>query len=163
MISRLISEHLSSHNEEGLSEMIIAGCDEMDPCLHCVDDKGYRQQGKKFTTGSGSEFALGGLHARYSYRLSLEEAEKAAKDVLCFAAYRARESLGFVSVFHVGPHGLKKLINEEDIGKVLEKQQSLWRKRAAEYENNELMQKPLKIGSPREINQAAKPTRKAVN
>ncbi|CAI9113081.1 OLC1v1013617C1 [Oldenlandia corymbosa var. corymbosa] len=152
IISQFIAENLFSRVEGALSGMIIAGFDEMGALLYCVDGLGYLRQGRKFTTGSGSGFTLGALYARYSYRLSSEEAAEAAKDVLCLAAFRARESHGFVSVFHVGPNGWKKLIYE-DIGKVMEKQQSLWKKRAAEHENKELMQKPYEISSPGEYKQ----------
>ncbi|GJZ39504.1 proteasome subunit beta type-5 [Tanacetum coccineum] len=65
------------------------------PGLYYVDSEGGRLKGTKFSVGSGTPYAYGGLDSGYRYNMTVDEAAKLARRSIYHATFRDGASGGF--------------------------------------------------------------------
>lgn len=113
------------HRKRGLDMgVILAGHgglkDELE--LYYVDSDGYREKGKLFSVGSGSEFAYGILNTKYDWEMKDEAVHELVQRAIYYSALQDAFSGGSVMVYHVTRSGWKKL-SETDFAELHEKYQ----------------------------------------
>lgn len=119
-VSRLLARVLYRNRGAGLSVgTMIVGYDDLpdhgdsSPQIYYVDDSGTRLEGKMFSAGSGSTFALAILDTEYRYEMTQEEAVALGIKAIRYATLRDAYSGGFINVYVVTPDGWKKVFTED--------------------------------------------------
>ncbi|CAI9087897.1 OLC1v1022088C1 [Oldenlandia corymbosa var. corymbosa] len=118
--SEWLSHALSSYYEEkGLKvPVLIAGWDDnkSEAVLYKFKDK-RKIKATILATGSGKHGCRATVALLRPQPLpSMAEAVELAKRALCIAAYRAPESLELMSVYLVGPGGVRTVVSSGDVG-----------------------------------------------
>ena len=84
------------------------------PKIYYVDNSGVRLQGKLFSAGSGSTFALAILDTEFRSDMSVEEAISLGMKAIRYATFRDAFSGGFINVYVITEKdGWQKVFTED--------------------------------------------------
>lgn len=114
--SKMLNNIFLQYKGQGLScGTMVAGWDKTGPHLYAVNDSGDREEGIRFSVGSGSTYAYGVMDSGYRWDLKLDEAVELGKRAIYHATHRDGASGGVVRVYHVHEAGWTKIHEGLDV------------------------------------------------